>query len=45
LRRNEKASGWPESDPKRSRALIAILLYLIPDSRMTRPYSIYCLRK
>jgi hypothetical protein len=32
-------------EPKRPWALIAILLYLIPDSRMTRPISIYCLRK
>jgi hypothetical protein len=31
--------------PRTSRALIAILLYVIPDSRMTRPYSIYYLRK
>jgi hypothetical protein len=31
--------------PKRSWGLIAILRYLIPDSRMTRPYSIYFLRK
>jgi hypothetical protein len=42
---NIKRPLYSQTDPERSRASIAILLYLIPDSRMTRPYSIYCLRK
>jgi DNA modification methylase len=33
------------NDRAPSRALLAVSLYLIPDSRMTRPYSIYCFRK
>jgi hypothetical protein len=40
-----KASALFSNRPQAVAGMIAILPYLIPDSRMTRPYSIYCLRK